>query len=449
MAHVKRPLVLTDVPTYRRGLRLRHMRGAVWQRFFILAIIVAVAALIALLFNVLNSAFGYVIVDYDVRPTELTPDGNLDALSEAQLAAILLEYKENRLAVVIRDTLYSGDLAEFTKLPMSEALPGVTLPPGTESMTIRELTPEQQTQILTDHLDQQMLVTIVLDQVVVERVLETFSLSDSLAGRGQIEAEQAEEYPGSTLYFKSWLTLDFLASPMSGNATSLGVRTALLGTVWVTVLTVIFAFPIGVGAAIYLEEYAAPNRFNRMVETNIRNLAGVPSIIYGLLGLAVFVRALGDLTGGRTILSASLTMALLILPVIIINAQEAIRAVPPSLREASYGLGATKWQTIARSVLPSAVPGILTGTILGMSRAVGETAPLIVVGASTFITLDPVNPFSKFTVLPIQIYNWTARPQQEFRDAASAAIIVLLLILLLLNATAIFLRQRARRRLTA
>lgn len=449
MARVQAPLVLRDVPTYRRGLRLRHMRGAVWHRFFILAIIVAVAALIALFFNVINSAFGYAIVDYDVRPAELTPDGNLDALTEPQLVAILLEYKENRLPVIIRDTLYAGDPAQFTKLPMRELLPDIALPEGSGALTIRELPADQQAQILTDNLDQQALVTIVLDQVVVERILETFSLSDSLAGRAGIEATQAEQYSGSTLYFKSWLSLDFLVSPMSSNATSLGVRTALLGTVWVTVLTVVFAFPVGVGAAIYLEEYAAPNRFNRMVETNIRNLAGVPSIIYGLLGLAVFVRALGDLTGGRTILSASLTMALLILPVIIINAQEAIRAVPPSLREASYGLGATKWQTIARSVLPSAVPGILTGTILAMSRAVGETAPLIVVGASTFITLDPSNPFSRFTVLPIQIYNWTSRPQQEFRDAASAAIIVLLLILLLLNATAIVLRQRARRRLTA
>jgi phosphate transport system permease protein len=182
----------------------------------------------------------------------------------------------------------------------------------------------------------------------------------------------------------------------------------------------------------------------------------VPSIIYGRLGLAVFVRALEGLTSGamfgvedsngRTILSASLTLALLILPIIIINAQEAVRAVPSSLREASYGLGATQWQTIWRSVLPASIPGILTGTILAISRAVGETAPLIVVGASTFIVLDPESPFSKFTALPIQIFQWTSRPQDQFRDIAAAAILILLVLMLSLNATAIFLRNRYSRR---
>jgi phosphate transport system permease protein len=211
-----------------------------------------------------------------------------------------------------------------------------------------------------------------------------------------------------------------------------------------------------VGAAIYLEEYAKPNRINRLIETNIRNLAGVPSIIYGMLGLAVFVRVLGDITSGaafgvtesngRTVLSAGLTMALLILPVLIINAQEAIRAVPRSIREASYGVGATQWQTIWHQVLPAALPGILTGVILSMSRAIGETAPLIVVGASTFIGIDPNGPFSKFTVVPIQIYQWTSRPELEFKNTAAAAIIVLLVLLLLLNGTAIFLRQRFSRR---
>jgi phosphate transport system permease protein len=204
---------------------------------------------------------------------------------------------------------------------------------------------------------------------------------------------------------------------------------------------------VGVGAAIYLEEYAVKNRFNQLIETNVRNLAGVPSIIYGLLGLAIFVRALSGVTGGRTLLSAGLTMGLLILPVIIINAQEAIRAVPSSIREASYGLGATKWQTIWNQVLPAALPGVLTGTILAMSRAIGETAPLIVIGASTYIVFDPNGPLSKFTALPIQIYQWTARPQDQYRDIAAAAIIVLLVLLLLLNAAAIILRGRFRKSL--
>jgi phosphate transport system permease protein len=213
---------------------------------------------------------------------------------------------------------------------------------------------------------------------------------------------------------------------------------------------------VGVGAAIYLEEYASDNRFNRLIQTNINNLAGVPSIIYGMLGLALFVRVLEPLSSGaifglvadsttangRTILSASLTLAILILPLLIINGQEAIRAVPQSLREASFGVGATKWQTIWHHVLPNAIPGILTGTILSIARAFGETAPLVVIGAATYITYDPTGPFSKFTTLPIQIYQWTSRPQEEFRNLAAAGILILLLLLLTVNAVAILLRNR-------
>jgi phosphate transport system permease protein len=224
----------------------------------------------------------------------------------------------------------------------------------------------------------------------------------------------------------------------------------------VVAITILFSFPIGVGAAIYLEEYAHKERLlNRLIQTNINNLAGVPSIIYGMLGLAIFVRILelftsgaflgiGDQStaNGRTIISAGLTLGLLILPLIIINGQEAIRAVPNSLRQAGFGLGATHWQVIWHHVLPSAMPGVLTGTILAVSRAIGETAPLVVVGASTFIALDPSGPFSKFTVLPIQIYQWTSRPQDEFRNLAAAAILVLLILLLSLNASAVLLRNR-------
>ncbi len=225
-------------------------------------------------------------------------------------------------------------------------------------------------------------------------------------------------------------------------------------------ITIAVAFPLGVGAAIYLEEYAADTWYNRLIQTNINNLAGVPSIIYGMLGLAIFVRALEPLSSGtlfgladpttangRTVLSAGLTLALLVLPLLIINAQEAIRAVPRSLREAALALGATKWQTVWHHVLPQALPGILTGTILATSRALGETAPLVVVGASTFIVVDPRGPFSKFTTLPIQIYQWTSRPQQEFRHIAAAAILVLLVLLLSLNATAVLLRNRYQRRM--
>jgi phosphate transport system permease protein len=253
--------------------------------------------------------------------------------------------------------------------------------------------------------------------------------------------------------------MDLLRRPQSSDPVIAGVRTALLGSLWTIFITILFAFPIGVGAAIYLEEYASDTWLNRVIQTNITNLAGVPSIIYGILGLAIFVRMLEPLSSGaifgqvdpttangRTILSAGLTLGLLVLPILIINAQEAIRAVPVSLRRASYGIGATKWQTVWSHVLPNAIPGILTGTILAISRAIGETAPLVVVGASTFITFDPENVFSKFTTLPIQIYQWTSRPQDEFRFLAAAAIIVLLILLLSLNATAILLRNRFSRR---
>ncbi len=303
---------------------------------------------------------------------------------------------------------------------------------------------------------------LVLDWVVRPDVVQTWSLVDSLFRQQEIAATTRAEHPAALLQFRTWLTAEFIVSPQAAEPELAGVRTAIMGSLWVILVTILFSFPIGVGAAIYLEEYARPNAINRFIQTNINNLAGVPSIIYGMLGLAIFVRLLVNITSGaafgvsdgettangRTILSAGLTLGLLILPIIIINAQEAIRAVPNSLRMASYGLGGTKWQTIWSHVLPNAMPGILTGTILAMSRAIGETAPLVVIGASTFITADPNGPFAKFTTLPIQIYQWTSRPQGEFRNIAGAAIIVLLTLLLSLNAAAVVLRNRFSRNLS-
>ena len=301
---------------------------------------------------------------------------------------------------------------------------------------------------------------LVVREVVQPDVVRVYQLTTSIFNRADIEREVAANYPNGAMEFRSWLTGDFVTDPQSSTPEFAGVRTAILGSVWVIAITILFSFPIGVGAAIYLEEYAEDNRINRLLQTNINNLAGVPSIIYGMLGLAVFVRVLEVVTSGaifgtvdstttangRTILSAGLTLGVLILPIIIINAQEALRAVPISIRQAGLALGATKWQTTWAHVLPAALPGILTGTILAISRALGETAPLVVVGASTFITIDPNSPFSKFTTLPIQIYQWTSRPQAEFRNIAAAAIIVLLILLLSLNASAILLRNRFARR---
>jgi phosphate transport system permease protein len=241
-----------------------------------------------------------------------------------------------------------------------------------------------------------------------------------------------------------WLSIDLLTHYPSRIPARAGIKSAILGTLWMMGLTAAVSFPIGVGAAIYLEEYAPKNWLSRILQTNIANLAGVPSIVYGILGLAIFVRYFAL---GRSVLAGALTLALLILPVIIIASQEALKAVPGSLREASYGVGATKWQTIRHHIFPVALPGILTGTILSLSRAIGETAPLIMIGALTFIAFPPMSPMDPFTVLPIQIFNWTAKPQQEFHELAAAAIIVLLVLLLVMNAAAIFLRNRYQKRI--
>ncbi len=304
------------------------------------------------------------------------------------------------------------------------------------------------------------ILLLIEENVTVPNVVAVWKLMDSLFNRSEIEQEVLLKYPAAEVQWYSWVNWDFIISPQSSVPELAGVRTAILGSLWVVFITAIFAFPIGVGAAIYLEEYAVDNRLNRILQTNISNLAGVPSIIYGMLGLAVFVRALEGITSGavfgavdanttangRTILAAGLTLALLILPIIIISAQESLRSVPNSMRQGGMALGATKWQTIWAHVLPNALPGILTGTILSISRALGETAPLVVVGASTFITTDPTGPFSKFTTLPVQIYQWTSRPQPEFQNLAAAAIVVLLVLLLTLNATAIYLRNHFARR---
>jgi len=237
------------------------------------------------------------------------------------------------------------------------------------------------------------------------------------------------------------LDTSFLNSFASRFPDRAGVKAALVGTLYMMALTAAFAFPLGVGAAIYLEEYARRNWFSRLVQINIANLAGVPSIVYGLLGLQIFVRVM-DLE--RSLLAGALTMALLVMPIIIVAGQESLRAVPPSMREGAYALGATRWQVTRTVILPYAFGGMLTGNILAMSRAIGETAPLIMIGALTFIAFLPRDPLDPFTVLPIQIFNWVSRPQEGFQEIAAAAIILLLIMLLLMNSLAIFLRARTR-----
>ncbi|NDJ59885.1 MAG: phosphate ABC transporter permease PstA [Chloroflexi bacterium] len=431
-----------------------------------LSLVVAIVALLALAYNIVDAAFGYVLTENVIEPTEVvefvltdvrndtTTDPatvDLATLGASELAAVLREYQEPRLRVYIRDFLSVVPDDEFTQAPIRESLAGSSFRGQFADLTINDLDAAEWTLILGNNIPQDRLVGLVRTEVIGERILETWSLTESVTGFAEIDEARVAavegQNPNARLEFRSWLNINFLISPMSTNPAIAGIRTALLGTLWVMIITVGFSFPLGVGAALYLQEYADDNWLTRVISTNIRNLAGVPSIIYGLLGLSVFVIALEGITTGRSILSASLTLGLLILPVMIVNSQEALRAVPPSVREGSYGLGATRWQTIWRSVLPAAMPGILTGTILGMSRAIGETAPLLALGASTFLVVDPSGPFSRFTVLPIQIYQWTSRPSDQWRSLASAAIIVLIILLLSLNAAAIYMRQRFRRKL--
>jgi len=240
-----------------------------------------------------------------------------------------------------------------------------------------------------------------------------------------------------------WIDWQFLSDFPSRFPEKAGIKSSIYGTVWLITMTAAISIPVGVAAAIYLEEYAAQNRTSRFIEVNIANLAGVPSIVYGILGLVIFVRFF---MLGRSVLAGALTMSLLILPVIIIASREAIRAVPSSIRQAAFALGATRWQTTRSHVLPSALPGILTGVILALSRAIGETAPLVMIGALTYVAFVPEGPLDAFTALPIQIFNWASRPQEQFHQLAAAGIVVLLVILLLMNAIAVYVRNRFERK---
>lgn len=239
-----------------------------------------------------------------------------------------------------------------------------------------------------------------------------------------------------------WLDWDFISNYMSRKPELAGIRAALAGSVITILITAAFTVPVGVGAAIYLEEYAPKNRLTQLIEVNISNLAGVPSVVYGLLGLGVFVQLMSL---GKVVLAGALTLTLLVLPIVILASREAIRAVPNEYRLGAFALGADRWQVIKGAVLPSAIPGILTGTILALSRAIGEAAPILVISGLVYVTFVP-GPLDRFTVLPLQIFTWVGRPQEEFRSLAAAGIIVLLIVLLTMNAVAVFLRNKYQTR---
>lgn len=395
------------------NLEKRQKKASFFAAIFRLSTLIAVLALSILLLSIINQAFGLVAIQDKKDRSAISPIP-VEELSQTELINL------------VESNLTSNRVKTLDKeKPLTER-------------------------------SRKDLLSIIENEVIQSRVVASYPLFKSILTPGEFQNDVSQKYPQATIRFKAWLNPQFLTKTMSNIPEQAGIRTAILGSFLLILITLLVAFPLGVSAAIFLEEYATSDtKLSRIIQTNIDNLAGVPSIIYGILGLAIFVRVFSAFTSGevfgvegnngRTILSAGLTMSLLVLPILITNAQEAIRAVPNSLRLASYGLGATQWQTIWHHVLPNALPGILTGTILAISRALGETAPLIIVGAATYITKDPTGVFSSFTAIPIQIYNWTTRPQAEFRSIAAAAILVLVIMLLSFNSIAIIWRNRSQK----
>lgn len=441
----------------------RRRRRASWFRFFCLAMLtIAVLALATLLYTIINDSFGQVAVVNQNQPEDLVVELGYDpattALNEITYDEMIGLLQANVSSGVgrrlERDQRFYEDHLVFESEELWADVCSSEEPPAGCALGPR---------------DQANVFALVQERVVQPDIIAANELAPSILRPEEFVAEvesafgtgRFPDYSFDQVDFewRAWFSWTFVTSPASATPEIAGIRTAILGSAWIVLITVLFAVPVGVGAAIYLVEYARPTRLNSLIQTNINNLAGVPSIVYGMLGLAVFVRVLEPLTSGdiftggtspsdngRTLLAAGLTLGLLTLPVVIISAQEALKAVPDSLRQAGMALGATRWQTVRSQILPVALPGVLTGTILAVARAVGETAPLILVGAASFITVDPTGPFSKFTALPIQIFQWTSFPQEEFRHLAAAASIALLILLLTLNAVAVILRNRFSRR---
>jgi phosphate transport system permease protein len=450
-------------PDQYRGFLDRRRRKAFAFKMFCLAMLtIAVLALATLLYTIINDSFGLVAMVNENDPEDIVAglgyDPETTALGDLEYGELVGLLEANVSSGVgrrmERDQRFYEDRLVFESEEVWAEICGSDQPP-----TGCDLGPRGQADV----------VQLVNERVVVPDVIASYELVPSLLdpeGFEEVVAAgfAADRFPDLephqvTIEWRAWFNPTFLTTPQNSTPEIAGIRTAIMGSAWLVLITVAFGVPVGVGAAIYLVEYAKPTRVNEFIQTNINNLAGVPSIIYGMLGLAIFVRVLEPFTSGaiftdgvppsdngRTVIAAGLTLGLLTLPVVIISAQEALKSVPDTIRHAGLALGATRWQTVRSHIIPVALPGILTGTILAVARAVGETAPLILVGAASFITTDPSGPFSKFTALPIQIFQWTSFPQQEFRNIAAAASIALLLLLLTLNAAAVILRNRYSRR---
>ena len=444
-------------------LQSRHRKGLAAKLAFLLALSVGVLALLTLLYTIINDSFGLVAVVNERDPEEIVASlgydpetTSLEQISREEQLGLLQETLSSgvgrrleREQRFLSDGFLFEDPDVYAELCASdEPVEGCTAGIRSDADVFAIV---EERVVVPDVIASEELVPSLLNpEGFRQEILTAFEESPQRFGDYTVDQARFE--------WRAWLDIDFLQRPNNSTPELAGVRTAILGSAWLMIITLLFSVPIGVGAAIYLVEFARPTRFNEFIQTNINNLAGVPSVIYGMLGLAVLVRTFEPFTSGslfldegatgngRTIMAGGITLGLLILPVVIISAQEALRSVPNSLRQAGMGLGATRWQTVRSQVLPVALPGILTGTILALARAIGETAPLIVVGASGFFTADPSGPFSNYTAMPIQIFQWTGFPQEEFRNIAAAAIIVLLVLLLVLNGTAVFLRNKYSRR---
>lgn len=455
-----RELFPTD-EEYQSHLGRRTLLGRGVQLIFLLALVTAVVALAALLYTIINDSFGLTAIVNQNEPEAVVAslgydpaEVSLGDLSKDELVDTLAGGISNNVGRRLEreQRFYEDSLVFESEELWAEICAEAEPPAGCDS------SPRSQANVLQLVQERIIQPDVIASNEMLPSILDPEGFEEEVR---TAFAENPERFPDYTVdqvqfEWRAWLSLTFVTAPASATPEIAGIRTAILGSFWLVLVTIAFAVPVGVGAAIYLEEFARPSRINEFIQTNINNLAGVPSIIYGMLGLAILVRALEPITSGsifgdfsdngRTILSAGLTLGLLTLPVVIISSQEALKAVPNSLRQAGMALGATKWQTVRSQILPIAVPGILTGTILAVARAIGETAPLILVGAASFITADPTGPFSKFTALPIQIFQWTALPQEEWKNLAAAASLALLILLLLLNAGAVILRNRYSRR---
>ena len=449
-----------DDEEYKGFLAGRTRRARLFQFWALLALTIAVLALATLLYTIINDSFGLVAVVNERDPEDIVADLGYDPETVS-----LGEIEYDEMVGLLEESVSSG---VGRRLEREQRFYEDRLVFESDETWIEICSSDEApTGCTAGPRDSANVLALVQERVVVPDIIAAYELVPSIIDPEGFEDEVAAGFEAgrfgdytpeqAQIEWRAWFSLTFLRSPASSIPEIAGIRTAILGSAWLVLITIGFAVPVGVGAAIYLVEFAKPNRFTNIIQTNINNLAGVPSIIYGMLGLAILVRVLEPITSGslfgysgadngRTVLSAGITLGLLTLPVVIISAQEALKAVPDSLRAAGMALGATRWQTVRSQILPIAFPGILTGTILSVARAIGETAPLILVGAASFITVDPSGPFSKFTALPIQIFQWTSFPQVEFQHLAAAASIALLLLLLTLNAAAVILRNRYSRR---